>query len=176
MSQVLYLFAASLVLVAALAAISIWSPRALWVKGVALVVVVLFVPAIYVSLLELLSRPKPVTLEWRQGDLAEAKVIGADLREGEAIFVWVRIPNVGEPRAYILPWDQKLAEQLHGAQREAASKGTAVHVKHLFRNSIENRRPKFYALPQPARPPKAAPPHNPMIYEAPTRYDARGGI
>lgn len=176
MSQVFYFFAASLTLVAALAAISIWSPRALYVKGAALAIVALFLPAIYVSLVELLSRPKPVTLEWRQGGLAEAKVIGADLREGEAIFVWLRLPDVVEPRAYALPWDQKLAEQLYGAQREATSRGTAVHVKHLFKRGVDRQRPKFYALPQPAHPPKAVPPHNPLIYEAPLRYDARTGL
>jgi hypothetical protein len=176
MSQVFYLFAASLMLVAALAAITIWSPRALWGKGMALTIVTLFLPAVYVSLVELLSRPKPVTLEWRQGGLAEAKVIGADLREGEAIFVWLRLPDAVEPRAYALPWDQKLAEQLYGAQREAASRGTAVHVKHLFKNSVDRQPPKFYALPQPAQPPKAVPPHNPLIYEAPLRDDGRGGI
>ena len=176
MSQVFYLFAASLVLVAALAAISIWSPRALRVKGAALAIVVLFLPAIYVSLVELLSRPKPVTLEWRQGELADAKVIGADLREGEAIFVWLRLPDVIEPRAYVLPWDQKLAEQLHGAQRDAASRGTAVHVKHLFKNSLDRQGPKFYALPQPAHPPKQVPEYNPLIYEAPVRHDARADL
>ncbi len=176
MSQVFYLFAASLTLVAALAAITIWSPRALWIKGTALVVVTLSLPAIYVSLIELLSRPKPVKLEWRQDELAEAKVIGSDLREGEAIFVWLRLPDVVEPRAYVLPWDQKLAEQLYGAQREAASRGTAVHVKHLFKNSVDRQPPKFYALPQPAHPPKAVPPHNPLAYEAPFRHDGRDGI
>ena len=176
MSQLFYLFGASLVLVAALAGISIWSPRALWIKITALTIVTLFLPATYVSLVELLSRPKPVKLEWHQSDLAEAKVIGADLREGEAIFVWLRLPDVEEPRAYALPWDQKLAEQLHGAQRDAESRGTTVHVKHLFKKSIDRQSPKFYALPQPAHPPKTLPPHNPLVYEAPQRYDARGGV
>ena len=176
MSEVFYLFAAALTLVAALGAISIWSPRALWIKGAALVIVALFLPAIYVSLVELLSRPKPVTLEWRQGGLAEAKVIGADLREGEAIFVWLRLPDVIEPRAYRLPWDQKLAEQLYGAQREAKSRGTGVHVKHLFKRGVDRQQPKFYALPQPAYPPKAVPPQSPLIYEAPLRHDARSGL
>ncbi len=176
MSEVFYLFAASLMLVAALAAISIWSPRALQVKGAALAIVALLLPVTYVSLVELLSRPKPVTLEWRQGELAEAKVIGADLREGEAIFVWLRLPDVVEPRAYVLPWDQKLAEQLHGAQRDAASRGTAVHVKHLFQNSVDRQPPKFYALPQPAHPPKQIPEHNPLIYEGAVRHDARADL
>ncbi len=165
MSQVGYLFAAALALAAALASISIWSPRAVWIKVAALALAVLFLPVAYLSVVDLLSRPKPIALEWQRAGLAEAKVIGADLREGESIYVWVRTPGVAEPRAYVLPWDQKLAEQLHGAQREANARGTAVHARGLFEGSEDRQDPVFYALPQPARPPKEAPADHPLVFQ-----------
>jgi len=169
MSQVLYLFAASLGLATALASISIWSPRAVWIKVGALSLAALFLPVTYFSVIELLSRPKPIALEWQRADLAEAKVIGAELREGEAIYLWLRAPGVEEPRSYILPWDQKLAEQLHGAQREANARGTAVRARGLFATGQDRQQPMFYAMPQPARPPKEAPAQNPFVFESETR-------
>jgi hypothetical protein len=167
MTQVLYLFALSLGLAAALASIAIWSPRALWIKVGALAIAALFLPATYVSMLDLLSRPKPVALEWQRAGLAEAKVIGADLREGDAIYLWLRTPGGNEPRAYVLPWDRKLAEQLHGAQREAQARGTAVHARGLLEGNQDRQQPMFYALPQPALPPKAPPAQTPFVFETP---------
>jgi hypothetical protein len=169
MSEVLFLFAISLGLATALASIAIWSPRALWVKVGALAIAALFLPATYVSVVDLLSRPKPVALEWQRGGLAEAKVIGADLREGEAIYVWLRTPEAEEPRSYVLPWDRKLAEQLHGAQREAQARGTAVHARGLFEGDRDRQQPLFYALPQPALPPKEPPAQKPFVFESPAR-------
>jgi hypothetical protein len=168
MSQVSYLFAVSLALATALAGISIWSPRAVWIKVGALSIAVLFLPATYVSVVELLSRPKPIALQWQRMDLSEARVIGAELREGEAIYLWLRMPGFEEPRSYVLPWDQKLAEQLHGAQRDAQARGTAVHARGLFEPSQDRQQPVFYAVPQPARPPKDVPSHTPFVFDSPT--------
>jgi len=165
--MVLYLFAISLGLATALATIAIWSPRAVWIKVGALAIAALFLPATYVSVVDLLSRPKPIALEWQRAGLTEAKVIGADLREGEAIYVWLRTPGAAEPRAYVLPWDRKLAEQLHGAQREARARGTAVHARNLFEGDQDRRQPMFYALPQSALPPKEVPAQNPIVLESP---------
>lgn len=175
MTQVLHLFAASLALAAALAAIAIWSPRALSLKVGALAITTLFVPATYFSLTELLSRPKPVALEWARG-AAEARVLGADLREGESIFLWVRVPGADEPRSYRLPWDKKLAEQLHKAQREATQDGTDVRAKNLFRAGPEgDEKPVFYARPQEALPPKQTPSYRPYVFDSGVRPDAREG-
>ncbi|MCL4798508.1 MAG: hypothetical protein KJ025_02920 [Burkholderiales bacterium] len=167
MSELFGLFAAALGLAAALAAVSIWAPRVLWLKVGALTITALFVPAVYVAMVELLSRPKPVALERIDAALAEATVLGADLREEEAIFVWLRLPGVEEPRAYVLPWDQGLAEQLHGAQREARERGTEVHARNLFRTGEGRERPMFYAQPQPASPPKQPSPRGgPLVFDS----------
>lgn len=176
MNQVLHLFAVSLGLAAALAAIAIWSPRALWVKVSALTLTTLFVPLTYVSVIDLLSRPKPIALEWRRTALSESKVLGADLREGESIHLWLRVPGVEEPRSYVLPWDQKLAEQLHKAQREATESGTGLRARNLFRTGPESKdQPVFYAEPQQARPPKNPVVTQPFVFESGNRPSGRDG-
>ena len=176
MSLVFYLFALSLGLATVLASICIWSPRAVWVKVSALVITLLFLPAIYVSVVELLSRPKPIALEWKQPDFSEAKVLAADMREGESIYLWLRMPGVEEPRFYVLPWSEELAKQLHGAQRDANARGTAVHAKNLFRTNHDPQQPVFYAMPQPERPPKVPPVYDPLIFESGARQLRQDGI
>ena len=53
MNLVMHLFAGALGLAAALAAIAIWSPRALWVKVGAITITALFVPLTYASVVEI---------------------------------------------------------------------------------------------------------------------------
>jgi hypothetical protein len=167
MSQAFYLFAISIGIAAILAAISIWSARPLWAKVCALGVAALFLPVSYISLVELLSQPKPISLEWKQRDLTKADVLGMDLREGQGIYLWLRMPGIQEPRSYVLPWDQELAKQLYSAQRAAEENGTGVQVKRPFTRSLDQDRPVFYALPQPPRPPKDIPIAAPFDYQQP---------
>ena len=154
MTDLFYLFAASAALAAVLAAISIWSHRKLWAKISAVLATALFIPAIYLSYADLLSRPKPASLEWWYRSVPEATVIGSRLREGDAIYVWIEMADIDEPRAYKLPWQQELAKQLYGAQREAEANGTKVQMRLPFADRVEEQEPMFYALPQPALPPK----------------------
>ncbi len=166
MNYVFYLFVVSVGLITALAAVSIWSPRPLWVKVGALTIAALLLPAAYVSLVELLSRPKPIALEWGRGDLSKAVVLHADWQEGESIYLWLRVPGIDDPRAYVLPWNQKQAEQLFAAQREAEARRTEVHVERPFgRGEEESQQPVFYAVPQPAPPPKVRPVNNTFVYQ-----------
>lgn len=176
MNLVLYLFAGALGLAATLASIAIWAPRALRVKVAALALAALFVPLAYASVVELLSRPKPLDLEWIRTAGADTKVLGADLREGERIYLWLRVPGVDEPRAYALPWDQKLAEQLHRAQHEASEQGTEVRARNLFRKAPKGEeKPVFYARPQEALPPKQAPALQPFVFESGVQSGRPGG-
>lgn len=166
MNYVFYLFAVSVGLITALAAISIWSPRPLWMKVSALTIAALLLPAAYVSLVELLSRPKPIALEWAHGDLSKAVVLHADWREGKSIYLWLRVPGIDDPRAYVLPWSQKQVEQLFAAQREAELRQTEVHVERPFsRGDRENQQPVFYAVPQPPPPPKVRSINNTFVYQ-----------
>jgi hypothetical protein len=165
MSELTTLFAGLGGLAFVLANIAIWSPRSLRVKLGALVTAAVFLPAAYLSLSEMLSRPKPVGSEWARRELAEATVIGAQMIEGQAIYVWLGMEGVAEPRAYALPWDEKVARQLHGARRNAEASGTDVKMRNPFEQSIDQRERIFYAAPQPPPPEKQRPIENPLQYQ-----------
>lgn len=156
MTELFLLFAASSALAAVLATISIWSHRRLMAKIAALVATALFIPTVYLTYGDLLSRPKPAGLEWWHHNAAEATVVGSRLREGEAIYLWIELPDIDEPRAYRMPWIQEIAKQLYGAQREAEANGTKVRMRLPFKNRTDDEEPVFYAPPQPPLPPKRA--------------------
>jgi hypothetical protein len=169
MTSLTQLFVAAAVLVATLSLISIWAPRRLAIKGAALATAILFLPLAYASLVELLSKPKPVDLEWWLSDAAEAEVVAARQVENEGIYLWLQLPDVAEPRAYVLPWDRASAEQLQQALREAERQGSGVQMRLPFEPSLDDREPKFYALPQPALPPKDLVQPEPEFYQPPGR-------
>ena len=167
MSNLPFLFAMAAGLAALLASIAIWAPRSLAIKAGALGCTVLFMPVAYAGLTDLLSRPKPVALEWWLGNAQEATVIGSQMREGSSLYLWLQLDGETEPRAYRLPWNQKMAQQLQQALEKAERDGTEARMRLPFEPSLDGREPKFYAAPQPALPPKdyAQPPA--QVYEQP---------
>ena len=178
MTSLTQLFVIAAVLAAALSLISIWTPRRLVIKGTAVATSVLFLPVSYASLVELLSKPKPIALEWWQGQAAEAEVLASRLVEDEGIYLWLQLPDIVEPRAYVLPWDRSRAEELQQATRDAEQQGSGVEMRLPFEASLEDREPKFYVRPQPALPPKQQPPPSPQLYQPPglARDGDGGGI
>ena len=165
MRDLVPLFASLALLAAVLAHIAIWSPRRIWIKIGALVTTAAFMPVAYASLSAMLSRPKPIEMEWSRHQLADAAVLGARLEEGKAIYIWLAIDDVDEPRAYVLPWDKDLAKQLHGAQRTAQQNGTEVRMRLPFENSFDQRDQQFYAAPVSTPDEKAEEPQNPLQYQ-----------
>lgn len=172
MTGVIGLFAMATGLAGVLALISIWAPRRLLVKGIALCAALLFIPVAYTSLIHLLSRPKPVSQEWWLTEAKEATVLGSSLREDDGIYLWLQLPELSEPRSYVLPWNREVAEQLQEAQREAAQTQGGLKMRLPFEPSLDDREPKFYAMPQPAPPEKEAPATGPEFYQAPGGRDA----
>jgi hypothetical protein len=154
MESIGVLFTAGLIVLAALCTICVWAPRRPFVKVGALAFAGMFIPIGYVSLAELMSKPKPVELEWWLGQSDEATVIASTMEEGKGIYLWLQLAQVAEPRAYVLPWSRELAEQLQEAMREAESSKGGVGMRLPFESSLDDREPRFYALPQPALPPK----------------------
>ena len=148
------LFAVTAFLAAALAMICIWSPRRLPLKAGALALAFALMGTAYGAMLDLLSRPKPAGFEWFLAKVGEATVLGSATVEDEAIYVWLQLDGIVEPRAYRLPWDKRAAEQLQQAARAAAEQQTALRMRLPFEKSLDDRAPRFYALPQPALPPK----------------------
>ena len=149
-----YLFSIVVLLIAALATIGIWSRRRMWLKAAAVVITMLFLPAAYAAFVGLLSKPKPVEFEWIQREMEEAIVLGATIREGDAIYLWLQMSGIMGPRSYVLPWNTELAEDLQAALREAEENGAGLRMRVPFEPTWDDREPKFYALPQPALPPK----------------------
>jgi hypothetical protein len=113
---------------------------------------VALIAIVYGRSLELLGPPKPLRLEWR--DAAAAQVQSAVPVEGMGIYVWLSLPDSPEPRAYTLPWSIDMAQQLQTAMSDAEAKGTAVQMTMPFHAGLDDREPKFYAMPQPALPAK----------------------
>jgi hypothetical protein len=169
MTSMSQLFAVTIALAGLLAAISLWAPRRLAIKGTALATTVLFLPLAYASLLDLLSRPKPIDLEWWLSNAEEATVLGSQVQENQGIHLWLQLPDVAEPRAYVLPWNRDTAERLQQAQREAQQQGGDVRMRLPFEASQDDREPQFYAAPQPALPPKDYAEPEPEFYQPPGR-------
>ena len=149
-----------------LASIAIWAPRNLKLKVVALICATAFLPVAYFSLNDILSRPKPVLLETVHKDTEQVQVLSSIMKENEAIYLWLQLPDVDEPRSYQLPWSEEAAKQLHKAQQEAEQSGTDVKMKKPFEKTQDDKEPVFYAAPQEAPPAKDAPEENPILFKA----------
>lgn len=138
----------------------------LWQRATSATLFLVLIAVVYGGSIELLSRPKPLRLElWQQAD--KAKVLGATMREGEAIYVWLQFPGVDEPRAYTLPWDMKMAQQLQNAMQEGQANGADVNMSKPFEAGLDDREPKFYATPQQALPDKNYSGGDTLVFEPP---------
>ena len=176
MTELFHLFAASAALAAILAAISVWSHRTLRAKLCAVAATALFIPTIYLTYADLLSRPKPASIEWWHQDASEATVVASRLREGEAIYLWIEMADSDEPRAYKLPWQQQMAKELYGAQREAQAMGTKVQMRLPFKDADRALDPVFYAQPQPPLPSKQAEQASGRFFRHSSTQSRRNGI
>jgi hypothetical protein len=104
-----------------------------------------------------LSRPKPLKLEFAHWDADRAEVLAYQLVEGEAIYLWLRLPGLMQPRYYALPWDMRTANELMAAQQNAGP-GGSYGLNLPFQRSWDRQPPKFYELPQPKLPDKMGEP------------------
>ncbi|WP_282609445.1 hypothetical protein [Pelagibius sp. Alg239-R121] len=154
MDSIRIIFPIAVALVAILAQISVWSPRRLWIKVTALVTMSLFLPVAYISLETLLSRPKPVAMDWASEHLEDASVLAARIDEEESIYLWLAVAGIDEPRSYVLPWTEETARELHAAQQGAEQEGTDVKIRRPAESGQDNQEPMFYAPPQDTPPEK----------------------
>jgi hypothetical protein len=132
MNDLFVIFGALLGLVAPLASIAIWSRRRTPVRTLAVVLTALFVPIGYIGITDLLSQPKPMQHEWFKRHVDEATLLGVSLSEGRAIYLWLRLDDSLEPRYYVLPWQQQLAEKLQNLVDEAIRDGASVTISNPF--------------------------------------------
>ncbi len=123
---------------------------------------VLLIGIVYAGSVDLLGSPKPMRLEWRMP--GQATVLAARVQEGEAIYLWLQTPTMKEPRAYALPWDMQMAQQLQNAMQEGESGGRAVRMEMAGGGSGDGV-PKFYAQPHQALPDKDREVNRPVVLE-----------
>ena len=136
MDAMFFLFFGAAAGMMALASIAIWSPRRLWIRTIALTIGICMLPLGYMSLAELLSKPKPKQLAWFERNVSKAQILGISFAEGKAIYLWMRLPGSIEPRYYSFPWSQKIAESLQDEMEEASKKNGKLMVIKPFSNEI----------------------------------------
>ncbi|MFX4222134.1 MAG: hypothetical protein ACMVO3_14800 [Thalassobaculum sp.] len=165
MDNLIWVFAFSTAVAAALASLAIWAPRLPWARIAAVVAATALIPISYIQFVEFLSRPKPQSMEWMQRNVDAAEVLGVSLAEGEAIYMWLRLNGELEPRYYKFPWNLRLAEQLE----EDIDTAMQEQGKLVLRNPFENRRPSELGdlnveIVPPPLPPTKTPPSAPRFY------------
>ena len=172
MDLIYYIFAAALGTAALLATIAIWAPRKTPIRVLALAAMTLFLPIVYVQFVGLLSKPKPVEWAWLERDVDRAEVLSVSFDEGKAIYMWLRLDGMIEPRFYSLPWRQQDAEDLEDAMEQASRTRSSVIVKDPFsKRSLEERGGVSVEIIPPATqplkkhriPPRVYNPRNPEI-------------
>ena len=128
----------------------------------------LLIAALFFGYSDMLGRPKSTRLEVLRGGDQEAKVLGSYILDGSGIYLWLLFPGTGEPRYYMLPWDQKTAQALQKAIEDNAQQhGGGIVMQLPFERSWDKRDPVFHALPQPKLPDKGGQPPPATIYSAP---------
>ncbi len=148
------LFATMVGLSSGLALIAVRGRPSLGARTGAVVLFALLTAVGYGALIELMSRPKPASLEWVRTQAATVKVAASQLRENEAIYLWLVFDNEPEPRAYKLPWNMDMARQLRDAEQRAAQRRSEVRMKTPFSRNDAKTEQVFHAPPRPAPPPK----------------------
>ena len=110
-----------------------------------------------------------MALEWFHRSMSEATVLSARMQEGEAIYLWLQLPNSAEPRYYKIGWSEEVAKQLQQAMREAEKNQGGMKMELPFENTWDTDKPMFYALPQPKLPEKNGDEggDKPMVYQHP---------
>lgn len=152
MSELVAVYGVLAVLLGGLALLAVSAPRQIGPKLAGLALTGAALVTSYGGLTSLMSLPKPASFEWWRAPAEQAVVLASELREQQGIYLWLQLPGVAEPRAYRLPWDRELAEQLQAARRTADGNGGQVRMRGPFESSLDDRAPKFYA-PPPAAPP-----------------------
>ena len=165
MNALIYVFVATIAVAAVLATLAIWAPRAPKTRFAALLAALLFIPLGYVQLVEMLARPKPINFEWFRRDVEQAQILGASLDEGRAIYLWLRVDKDIEPRYYVLPWKQNVAEKLEDLIDNAVRNNTTIILKEPFiRKFMKDMGDLNANIVPPPLPPQKMPTPPPQIF------------
>lgn len=106
---------------------------------------------------QLMSQPKPIEQEYLSR-AKEAVVLAVRPKDGEAIYLWLQLPDRPAPAYYVMPWSGQAAGDLEIAQREAAQQDGLVLMKDPFSRSRRqgirgDEEDKVFYAAAPPRPP-----------------------
>ena len=165
MNSLLLFFVATISVAAMLATVAIWAPRRPVVRFAALTVTVLFIPIGYLQLTEMLARPKPIAFEWFRRNVEQAQLLGVSLDEGRAIYLWLRVDQDIEPRYYVMPWKQEVAEKLEDMIDNALRNNATIVLREPFiRKFMEDLGDLNANIVPPPLPPQKMPAPPPQIF------------
>ena len=164
MDILFFMFLAAGTTAVGLAMLAIYAPRPTRVRVIACCVVVLFIPTVYFQFTELLSKPKPIAFEWYERERAKVEVLAVSLHEGEAIYLWLRFPDSREPRAYVAPWNVKVAEKFEKVLEEAVKQDGKVEMRDPFsKRSLQDWGDLSVEIIPPPNPPMKLPQTPPTV-------------
>jgi hypothetical protein len=144
--------------------------RGLSAKLITVIVILAAVPGFFVAMVEQLSRPKELSMQWlrEQGE----KGISVDsVKVTPPKRIYIMMEQEGESRLYYIPWTKKAEESLRKAlEARKGRPGKGGDLRLRFEESLE-KEPQFYELPWQAPPPKdggdenAPAPQRPFVVE-----------
>ena len=73
-----------------------------------------------------------MSFEWYLRNKPKAQVLGVSLKEGEAIYLWLRPEGSLEPRNYVVPWNLTLAEKLEDLVEDAVKRDQTLAIINPF--------------------------------------------
>ncbi len=147
------LYTAFLALGVALAVLAIWS-RTLWPRIAAVALLLGFVVLALYALASLTGEPRRASLEWWARNAEDVEVLGHQVVEDVAIYVYVVLPGYSAPQSIALPYTDEAAEQLQQAAAEGEATGQGVRMRRLMDDSLDEQAPMFWSLPPAALPEK----------------------
>ena len=128
-----------------------------WRVSLMIVFFTAFMAISYVSLGQLLGKPKPVDIMlWDRPDVEKARVMGQFFKKDEGIYLLLIYEGITVPQYYEFPWNDKMARELkEGEKRRQQKANQGVELRWPFQKSHEEREfPTVHELPWPAPPPK----------------------
>lgn len=94
-----WIFFVTVALATGLVLIAVRGTLSVSVRAGALGLTAMLMLTCYTGFSELMSRPKPASLEWLRGGTSPATVAASHMRENEAIYLWLVFEDQTEPRA-----------------------------------------------------------------------------
>jgi hypothetical protein len=112
-----------------------WSRKDRWVRWCVIGCTLLIIPAAYMSMMDLLSRPKPESKEHMLHNVPIVEVLGFYVKEDIALYILLFNEEWDEPRYYVYAWSpqiQQMVNKLRQGWEQAQEDGENVYMHRPF--------------------------------------------